>query len=633
MTAEQAQPVERQSFQAEVGRLLHIVANSLYSDTDVFLRELISNASDACDKMRYESLTNASLAQDDANYRIVLEAGPSAGTLCIRDNGIGMSRDELVDNLGTIARSGTAAFVSDMNAHQDETDDSKDPAASLIGQFGVGFYSAFMVASKVAVESRRANAEESWRWESDGLGEFTLAPGGLEERGTSITLTLKKDAKKKYTDPDTLRRIVREHSNHIGIPVALETKPGEEEVLNEASALWLQPKKDITPEQYADFYHHVSSHFDEPAVTLHARVEGKIEYALLLFVPTVRPFDLFDPARRHHVRLYVRRVFVAQEVEGLVPPYLRFLCGVVDSEDLDLNISREMLQSTPLIAKIQKDITRRVFRELKRLKEKKRETFESFWTAFGAVVKEGLYEDEAARGDILDIALFRTTDASGTTTLSDYVSRMKEGQNAIYYIVGDEGTIDRSPQLEGFRSRGIEVLLLSDPVDDFWVNTVGDYEGKGFKSITRGFADLKDEDQGSADDGEPEADDTIGRLVGYLKIALKDRIKDVRPTNRLTDSPMCVVAAEDGLDMHTERLLRQHGRIEQAAPRILEINPKHGAIKALAVLAGRENVSAQLEDAAHLLLDQAIIMEGELPPDASAYSRRVVSLLERSVNS
>ncbi len=625
MTAEQAQAAEKQSFQAEVGRLLHIVANSLYSDRDVFLRELVSNASDACDKMRYEAQKDADLG-DDADFRVVLEVDAGNKILTISDNGIGMSREELADNLGTIARSGTAAYLAQM----EENKGSESPAAaSLIGQFGVGFYSAFMVADEVTVDSRRAGADEAWSWTSDGLGEFTIAPGARATRGTTITLHLKKDAK-DYLDPTVLRRVVRKHSNHIGVPVALNAE-GKEETINDASAIWLQPKKDITSEQYTEFYHHVSNNFDDPAATIHARVEGKIEYALLLFIPSTKPFDIFDPERGHHVRLYVRRIFVGQNVEELVPPYLRFLCGAVDSEDLTLNISREMLQSTPLIAKIRKDITKRVFRELKRMSEKEAEAFAAFWNEFGAVVKEGLYEDETARDQILEIARFKTTDPSGTAALSDYVSRMKDGQDAIYYIVGDAGAVEHSPQLEGFRARGIEVLLLSDPVDDFWVNAVGQFEDKPFKSITRASTDLDaiagEEKKDEQDNGKD--DEKMARLVGMLKLGLKDRVKDVRTSSRLTDSPMCIVADESGLDMHTEKLLRQHGRIAESTPRILEINPKHKTIGALAELAATQGGGTQVEDAAHILLDQALLLEGEMPPDIQAYSRRIVSLLGR----
>jgi molecular chaperone HtpG len=630
MAEAEAQNTEKKSFQAEVSRLLQIVANSLYSDRDVFLRELISNASDACDKLRYEAITAPSLIEGDPEFQIVLEVDKSGGILRIMDNGIGMSREELTENLGTIAKSGTAAFVEQL-----QSGDKNDKAGSMIGQFGVGFYSAFMVSDQVVVESRRADSTEGWRWESDGLGEYTIGPCERGTRGTTVTLHIKKDAK-DYLKPATLRGIVKKHSDHIGIPVVMKGDGDAEETLNDASALWTRPKSEIEDAQYTEFYHHVSNNFDDPTLTLHARVEGKIDYTLLLFVPSVRPFDIFDPARHHHVRLYVKRVFVTSEMEGLIPPYLRFLCGIVDTEDLSLNVSREMLQTSPLIAKIRKDIVKKTFRELKKLSTKEAEKFEGFWSEFGAVLKEGLYEDPTNKDDILAIARFKTTGAEKPTTLADYVGRMKEDQKSIYYIVGDGGSIERSPQLEGFKARGIEVLLLSDPVDDFWVNSLGTFEDTPFKSVTRGAADLKDasaeNDAGKTDDAKADEDDVpTARLVALLKLALKDRAQNVRTTDRLTDSPACIVAADDGLDMHTERLLRQHGRITEGTLRVLEINPKHSVVTALTTLAASDNATARLEEAAHLLFDQATILEGELPPDIGAFSSRLVSLLEKAV--
>lgn len=630
MAETQAPDTEKKSFQAEVSRLLQIVANSLYSDRDVFLRELISNASDACDKLRYEAITAPALIEDDPEFRIVLEIDKSAGILRISDNGIGMSREELTENLGTIAKSGTAAFVEELQAG-----DKDDKAGSMIGQFGVGFYSAFMVADRVSVESRRADGSESWKWESDGLGEYTIGPSERAARGTSVTLHIKKDAK-DYLKPDTLRGIVKKHSDHIGVPVMMKGDDDTDEALNDASALWTRPKSEIDDTQYTEFYHHVSNNFDDPMLTVHSRVEGKIDYTLLLFIPSVRPFDIFDPARRHHVRLYVKRVFVTSEMEGLIPPYLRFLCGIVDTEDLSLNVSREMLQESPLIAKIRKDIVKKTFRELKKISTKETEKFEGFWKEFGAVVKEGLYEDPDNKDAILEIARFRTTGSDTPTTLADYVGRMKEDQKSIYYIVGDSDSIERSPQLEGFKARGVEVLLLSDPVDDFWVNALGSYEDTPLKSVTRGATDLKDaapkDDAEKADDAKADEDDVpTARLVALLKLALKDRAQDVRTTDRLTDSPACIVAAEDGLDMHTERLLRQHGRITEGTPRVLEINPTHSVVTALAKLAASDSANARLDEAAHLLFDQATILEGELPPDIGAFSSRLVSLLEKAV--
>jgi molecular chaperone HtpG len=617
---------EKLSFQAEVSKLLEIVANSLYSEKEVFLRELISNAADACDKLRYEALRAPDLLAGDSDYRIVLLPDAKAGTLVIADNGIGMTRQELIDNLGTIARSGTGAFLESVKG-----DDKA--AVSLIGQFGVGFYSAFMVADRVEVVSRRAGQAEAWQWSSDGRGEFSVEASARAARGTTVTLHLKKDAK-DFLTAETLKRIVKTHSDHIGIPIAIKSG-GKEETANVASALWTRPKKDVTDEQYRDFYHHVAQAFDDPWLTVHARAEGKIEYSLLLFVPGTKPFDLFDPARRSHLRLYVRRVYVSDEIEGLVPAYLRFLRGIVDSEDLDLNVSREMLQESPLLAKIRKDLTKRVFRELEKKSSDDAPGYAKFWNNFGAVLKEGIYEDADAREGLFKIARFRsTTSGEGLLSLDDYVGRKRPNQKAIYYISGDSAeAIGKSPQLEGFRAKGVEVLLLSDPVDDFWIGAVGEYKGHPLKSVTRGGTDLKD--IAAADDkkpaAEPAADAKLGSLIALLKLNLDKTVTDVRVSDRLTDSPVCLVAADGALDMHLERLLKQHRRVETSAPRVLEVNPGHPMIKALAQLSAEPRAADDLADMAHLVYDYACILEGEGPADVAAFSRRMAALFTRAL--
>ena len=613
---------ERLGFQAEVSKLLHIVANALYSEKDVFLRELISNASDACDKIRYEALTRPELMAEGGELRIEITADQAAKTLTIADSGIGMTRAELIENLGTIARSGTSAFI-DKAAGGD-----KDSALSLIGQFGVGFYAAFMVAEKVEVTSRRAGEAEAWKWASDGLGEFTVASATREARGTTIVLHLKKDAE-SYLDPETLRRIVKTYSDHIALPVVL--KGDTDETLNVASALWTRPRGDITPEQYTEFYHHVGQMYDEPWLTIHAKAEGAIEYTLLLFIPSTKPMDLFDPERKGRVKLFVKRVFITDDVKGLVPPWLRFLRGIVDTADMDLNVSREMLQSSPLLAKIRKDIAKRVLRELEKQAEKDPEGFAKFWTEFGAVVKEGIYEDKDMRDAILKLARFRTTTSGDSwTTLGDYVARMKPNQTAVYYISGDKDALARSPQLEGFAARGVEVLLLSDPVDDFWINTHDGWDGKPFHSVTRGGADLKniplaDGEKKDKAPAVPEA--TLDRLIAALKLALGTTVKDIRASDRLTDSAACLVADEGGLDMHLERLLKQHGQIQSGALRILEINPQHPLIRTLADAANRDGTGDTMGDAAHLLFDQARIMEGEKLNDPGAFARRLANVM------
>ncbi len=622
-----AETPEKRHFEAEVGKLLQIVANSLYSDRDVFLRELISNASDACDKLRYQALLNPDLIKDDPDLGVRLSFDAKARTLTIADNGIGMNHDELIDNLGTIARSGSDGFVAALEKGNGD-------AINLIGQFGVGFYSAFMVAEQVSVTARKAGEEQAWVWTSDGQGEFAVAPGSRDTRGTTIELKLKKDAK-DYLDAAELRRIVKTYSDHIGLPIVLESD-GEDETLNAASALWTRPRKKISEDQYKDFYHHVSRTFDEPWLTLHAHVEGKIEYSLLLYVPTQRPFDLFDPARQHHVKLYVKRVFITDECEGLVPPYLRFLRGIVDSEDLNLNISREVLQTSPLVARIRKDIIKRTLREIGKKAAKDAEGFESFWTEFGPVLKEGLYEDGEAREALLKVARFRSTAEPGLVSLADYVGRMKEKQTAIYYLSGAEAdALAKSPLLEGYRARGIEVLLLSDPVDDFWIPSVQDFEDKPFQSVARGDAGLDDipvePDGDEKAEGSDETPADLSPLIALLKLSLGKAVEDVRPSARLTDSPVCLVANEGGIDMHLEKLLKAHGRIDALAAPILELNPKHGLIRALAARASEPGAADELADAAQLLLDQARIAEGELPLDPAAFSRRIADFMAKGL--
>lgn len=617
---------ETLTFQAEVSRLLHIVANSLYSEKEIFLRELVSNASDACDRLRYLVLTDPRLTEDDPEFRITLSIDKKGRSLTIADNGIGMDREDLVENLGTIARSGTQAFVDQLTG-----DSSKDVA--LIGQFGVGFYSAFIVGDRVDVTSRKAGEEQAWTWASDGSGEFSIAEAERDSRGTSVTIHLKK-GEREFLEPARLRHIVKTYSDHIPIPIRLD---GEDDKLNAAAALWTLPRKDVSESQYNEFYHHVGHAFDDPWLTIHARAEGKIEYTLLLFVPSVRPFDLFHPERRHRVKLYVKRVFITDDYEGLVPPYLRFLRGVIDSEDLPLNVSRELLQTSPVLTRIKSAVIRRVLAELKKKAEKEPEEFAKFWENFGAVIKEGIYEDPDQRENLLKIARLRST-ASGDELISldNYVERMKDGQETIYYISGEslEG-LRRSPQLEGFVARGVEVLLLTDAVDEFWVPAVQQYADKSFTSVTQGAADLDKlplQDGDAAEgDGEGPSDSRTATLIALLKQTLGDAVKDVRTSERLTDSAVCLVADEHDLDMHLARMLKQQGQLSELAPRVLEINPKHGLIKSLAQRATEKGASDALEDAAHLLLDQARIAEGEPLPDSAAFSRRLADAMMKSI--
>jgi len=618
---------EKMQFQAEVSRLLKLMVNAVYSEKEVFLRELISNASDACDKLRYEALTRPELAAGDAEFGIRVSVDPKARTLEVSDNGIGMTREELIRDLGTIARSGTSAFVEQLAGEARK-------GVAQIGQFGVGFYSAFMVADRVEVTSRKAGAEEAWTWESDGGGEFTMREAAREGRGSSVVLHLRA-GEDEWLKADRLRQVVRTHSDHVGLPVTLSLPGEKDETVNAASALWLRPRKDVSEQQYKEFYRHVGHGFDDPWLTLHWRAEGKLEYSVLLFVPSKRPYDLFDPARMSRAKLYVRRVFITDRCEGLLPSWLRFLRGVVDSEDLPLNLSREMLQQSPHVARMRTAIARRVLQDLKKQAEADPAGYAGFWENFGAVLKEGIYEDSERREDLLKLALFRTTRDEGWTSLADYVGRMKEGQSAIYTIAGDDlATLRQSPQLEGYRARGVEVLLLADPIDDFWVPAVDGFEGKPFRSVTRGAADLKtiktaEDEAKPAEDGLRDAD--VATVIAALKQSLGEAVKDVRASDRLTDSAVCLVAADDDLDMHLSRMLKAHGQLQRDAGRILEVNPRHDLVRRLSERIKAKGACPEVEEAAHLLLDQARIVEGEPLPDPAAFSRRLALALARGL--
>ena len=572
---------EKLGFQAEVARLLHIMTHSVYSEKEVFLRELISNASDACDKLRYLALTTPGLISEGHEFAVTVTADAKAGTLTISDNGIGMNREDLIENLGTIARSGTASFVEQLEKTEQADKEKKDKdAMSLIGQFGVGFYSAFMVADNVDVLSRKAGEETAWHWSSDGLGAFTIKPAEKREPGTDVILHIRK-TDKSFLEANELRRIIKTYSDHISMPIRLievtDGKEGEAETVNEASALWARPKSEITEEQYKECYHHLAHAFDEPWLTLHYKAEGKIEYDVMLFVPSSRPFDLFDPERSNHVKLYVRRVFITDDCKELLPSYLRFMRGVIDSADLALNISREMLQNNPLLATIRNGVTKKVLAELEKKAKKQPEEYATFWKTFGAVLKEGLYEDFERRKELLALSRFNSTTADGLTSLEDYVSRMPKGQKDIYYITGDSlESLKRSPHLEGFRARGIEVLLLTDPVDDFWLAQVPDFDGKPFRSVTRGAPDFseietKEESEDKAETKEEApSDSAMATLTAAFKQVLGESVKDVRATDRLTESPVCLVADEGDLDIHLQRLLKSHDRLDSLKPKILE---------------------------------------------------------------
>ena len=634
---------EKFTFQAEVSKLLDIVAHSLYSHKEIFLRELISNASDACDRLRYAALTDAALTGGDADFKITLSVDKKANTLTVTDNGDGMNRDDLTEVLGTIARSGTQAFVDQMAASTKDTGKKKGKDAkggddmALIGQFGVGFYSTFMVADKVEVLTRKAGDKKAWQWSSDGKGEFTIDEAERDARGTDVILYLDKK-EKEYLDPARIEHIVKQHSDHIGIPIILKGDGGEDgdKTLNTASALWTRPKKDITSEQYTEFYHHAAHAFDDPWMTLHNSVEGVLSYTNLLFIPSTQPFDLFHPDRKAQVKLYVKRVFITDDCEGLMPPYLRFMRGIVDSEDLPLNISREMFQHNPQLTKIRSGLSKRIMGELKKKANKKPEEYADFWNNFGAVLKEGLYEEPENREKILGLARFKSTTQDGWTSLEDYASRMKDGQEVIYYISGEDAdAIAASPHLEGFKAKGVEVLLMTDPVDDFWLPSVGEFEGKAFKSAARVGADLDKVEDADKDKKKDAKKDKAGKaiepLLAQFKVVLGEAVKDVCASERLTESPVCLVTSEGDMDARLEKMLKQNRQagMPDLTPRVLEVNPGHALIKRLAKRAkASDGKDSLIADAAHLLLDQARIIEGETVVDPKAFSRRLSAVME-----
>jgi molecular chaperone HtpG len=619
---------ETQPFQAEVAELLHLMVHSVYSETDIFLRELISNASDACDKLRYEAISKPELLADGDTPKIRIVPSKTNNTLSVVDNGIGMDRQELIDNLGTIARSGTKSFLSRLTEAKD--------GAGLIGQFGVGFYAAFMVAERIIVTSRRAGSGEAWVWSSSGGAGFEIAPAydaNSVAAGTQIVLHLKPDAA-KYLETHEIERIVGAYSDNIQFPIELVPEEGEPRQINSASALWQRSKSDLKPEDYTQAYKSIAGAFDEPAMTLHYRAEGRQSYAVMLFAPSTKPFDLFEPQRKGRVKLYVRRVFITDDAD-LLPSYLRFIRGVVDSEDLPLNISREMLQNNPQLAQIRKAVTGRVIGEFESLSEKEPETFAKIWDAFGPVIKEGIYEDYERREKLLALSRFTST-AGEKRSLKQYIADLKPNQTEVYYLVGD--SIERlksNPKLESAAARGIEVLLLTDPVDAFWTSMPSDFEGKPLKSLSQGDLNFDliplagDKDESA----KPEIDEAA--TIAIIKDALGDRVSDVRGSQRLTTSASCLVAGGFGPDRELERMLARQNRGAGTKP-ILEINLKHPLVAAIAQSSGGksdgdENEKAGNVDLSFLLLEQAQILDGELPEDPAAFAQRLNRLVLQGI--
>lgn len=622
---------ETLGFQAEVKQLLHLMIHSLYSNKEIFLRELVSNASDACDKLRFEAIDQPGLLEGDGELAIRVGYDKAARTITISDNGIGLSRDEAVANLGTIARSGTREFFSQLTG-----DKQKD--AQLIGQFGVGFYSSFIVADKVTVLSRRAGlaANEAIRWESDGQGEFSIAPAEKAGRGTDVVLHLRAD-EDELLNGWKLREILRRYSDHISLPIRMakedwdaekgeQVKGDELETVNQANALWTRNKSDITDEQYREFYKTVSHDYDDPLAWTHNRVEGRSEYTQLLYVPKHAPFDLWDRDARRGVKLYVKRVFIMDDAEQLLPSYLRFVRGVIDSADLPLNLSREILQESRDVRAIREGSAKRVLSLLEDMAENKAEDYATFWTEFGQVLKEGTGEDAANRERIARLLRFASThdgEQAQTVSFADYVGRMKDGQDKIYYVTADTFTAAaNSPHLEIFRKKGIEVLLLSDRVDEWMLSYLREFDGKSLVSVAKGgldLAELADEEEKKR---QSEVAETFKPLVERLQQALAEQVKEVRVTQRLVDSPACVVVGQNELSPHLLRMLKAAGQEAPEVKPVLEINPDHALVARI-----RDASDAEFGDWAALLLDQALLAEGAQIADPAAFVKRLNGLL------
>lgn len=608
---------ETMQFQAEVAKVLDIVIHSLYSNHEIFLRELISNASDACDKLRYALLTHPELAKNEG-FKIVITPDKSAKTLTITDNGIGMNKDDLINHLGTIARSGSAEFIKTLSG-----DRQKDMA--LIGQFGVGFYASFMVADRVQVRTKKAGDTTGWLWESTGAGSFTIKEDPDAPQGTAITLFLKKDML-DYLEPIRIRHLVKQYSDHVALPIEL-CENGKCEVINAASALWTRNKADITEEQYKDFYQSVSHSFDAPWMTLHYKAEGIIDYTALMFIPTKPPFNLFQPDRKSGIQLYTNKVFITDDMKDLMPYFLRFMTGVIDTNDLPLNVSREMLQTTPVMAKIKKGIVHRILSELKKRAEKP-DDYKTFWDSFGIVFKEGLYEPIDERQEVAELCRFYTTTDDNLVSFADYVGRMKKGQENIYYLTGtDLETLKVNPQLEGFAARGIEVLLLTDPIDEFWVQTYSEYKGKRIVSVMHAKDDLN-KIKAEKDD-TPTLDKKAGeKLTQKIKEVLGDSVGSVQMTDRLTKSPMALITPEGQMSMNLERLMKAHGQQTNFnSQRILEINGKHPVIQKLADLIEKDERADVVADGIHVLFDETLIAEGEPIKNPSAFTERLTRFI------
>ena len=612
------------NFEADTGRILDIVINSLYSQKEIFLRELISNASDAINKRKFAVLS-AGDAADMFDGEITISTDKKARTLTISDNGIGLSAAEMKDTLGTIASSGTKAFVETAKT----AEDGAELTDQLIGQFGVGFYSAFMVAESIDVVSRAQGASEASRWHSDGTSGFSIDSAEREAVGTDITLHLRKDAK-EYIERERIDFLVKKYSDHIAQPIMWLQGGADPERLNSAVALWTRPAKEISDEEYQNFYASVAAAYDTPFATLHNRTEGAVEFTNLVFIPSMAPFDLFDPERRARLQLYVNRVFITDNCEGLIPKWLRFLRGVIDTPDVDLNVSRELLQQNPVVTKINKAVVKRVLGEFGKALEKRREAYEDLWSALGRVIKEGLYEDDANRAKILDISLFRSTRKDGLVTLKEYVEGFAAGQEMIYYLSAENADLAMtSPHLESFRAKGIDVLLLTDPIDDFWLANTPEFDGRRFQSITRGEVDISN--VGEADSATDTPETVLSdSFVAKMKRVLGGDVADVRSSANLETSLARLVADQSGMDPQIERMMRMHNPDFQGGPKILEVNAKHPLVKALDSRMETGEFDGS-DSFARLLYDSALVAEGETIADPRDFTNRIADVMQRAL--
>ena len=612
------------SFEADTGKILGIVINSLYSQKEIFLRELISNASDAINKRKFDIITSGNAA-DTFEGKINIAVDKKNKSITISDNGIGLSSDEMVETLGTIASSGTKAFIESTKT----LENTKEVNDQLIGQFGVGFYSAFMVAEKVEVLSKKHGKKSASQWTSDGQSGYSITDAERAETGTSIILYLRKEAK-EYLEQERITHLVKKYSDHIAQPIFFIGKKDEAEQLNSSAALWTRSAKDISKDEYNSFYHGVASAYDTPFATLHNKTEGSVEFTNLLFVPSIAPFDLYDPERKSKLHLYVNRVFITDDYEGLVPKWLRFVRGIIDTPDVDLNVSREMLQQNPAVAKINKALVKRVLGELKKGLEKRRDEYATFWNGLGKVIKEGLYEDQANSEKILEVCLFQSSKNEKLVTLQEYVDGLTENQKVIYYLSSDDADrARRSPHLESFQAKGIDVLLLTDPIDDFWLSNIKQFSGKDFQSIARGEVDISDVGDSSAE-SEVSEEVLSDKFMAKVKHVLEGNVASVRSSSTLETSVARLVADENGMDAQMERMMRMQNPDFKGMPKVLEVNAKHPLIKSLNAKLETGEFDGS-DDYAKLILDSALVAEGEVIIDPREFTQRLTDIMQKAL--